>query len=126
VILEGLMMYTKNFLLALRRRTLRRGLWYRTLDSLDRGIYNLTCAIVDRVKSATLLRQILSIVKTLRDALKGEFVRLVESLGVRKAWEMAGYAVGWGYGAAWAWRRDEGLARFFAVMEFNAPSGWGV
>ncbi|MCW3991437.1 MAG: hypothetical protein NWE79_01920 [Candidatus Bathyarchaeota archaeon] len=119
-------MYTKNFLLALRRRTLRRGLWYRTLDSLDRGIYNLTCAVVDRVKSETLLRQILSIVLKLREALKGEFVRLVESLGVRKAWEMAGYAVGWGYGAAWEWRRDEGFARFLAVIEFNAPSGWGV
>ena len=120
------MMYTKNFLLALRRRTLRRGLWYRTLDSLDRGIYNLTCAIVDRVKSATLLRQILSIVKTLRDALKGEFVRLVESLGVARAWKASEIASLWGNSEACKWRSDSGFAWFHAVVAFNAPSGWGV
>ena len=119
-------MYSKEFLVGLRRRALRRGLWYRALDSLDRGVYNLTCIVVDRVESEKLSRVILGIVLTLRDALKGEFARLAESLGVRKAWEMAGYAVSWGYRDAWAWRRDEGFARFFAVLESNAPSGWGL
>lgn len=119
-------MYYKEFLVGLRRRALRRGLWYRALDKLDRGIYDLTCAVVDRVESEKLSRVILGIVLKLRDALKGEFVRLVESFGVRRAWDVAESAVQWGYGAAWAWRREEGLARFFAVMEFNAPSGWGV
>ena len=118
-------MYSKEFLVGLRRRALRRGLWYRTLDSLDRGFYNLTCVVVDRVESETLLREILGIVLKLRDALKGEFARLVESLGVRKAWENAGYAVSWGYEAAWKWRREERFAKFFTVIESNAPSGWG-
>ena len=119
-------MYSRDFLVGLRRRALRRGLWYGVLDSLDRGFYNLTCVVVDRVESEKLSRVLLGIVLRLRDALKGEFVRLVESFGVRRAWDVAGYAVGWGYGAAWAWRRDEGFARFFAVMESNSPSGWGV
>ena len=119
-------MYSRGFLVGLRRRALRRGLWYGVLDSLDRGFYNLTCVVVDRVESETLSRVLLGIVLKLRDALKGEFARLVESLGVRRAWEAAGSAVEWGYGAAWAWRRDMGFARFLAVVEFYAPSGWGV
>ena len=78
-------MYSKEFLVGLRRRALRRGLWYRALDSFDRGFYNLTCVVVDRVESEKLSRVILGIVLKLRDALKGEFVRLVESLGVARA-----------------------------------------
>ena len=119
-------MYTKDFLLALRRKALRKRLWYRSLDNLERGIYNLTCAIVDRVKSPVLLHKILSIVMTLRDALKGEFTRLVESIGVERAWKASETASDWGNRDAWKWRRDSGFARFHAVIEFNAPSGWGV
>ncbi len=119
-------MYTKSFLLALRRKALRKRLWYRSLDNLERGIYNLTCAVVDRVKSPVLLRKILSIVMTLRDALKGEFTRLVESIGVERAWKASETASDWGNVDAWKWRRDQGFARFHAVIEFNAPSGWGV
>jgi len=118
--------FTRDFLEGLRSRAFKRRLWFKALDSLERGIVNLVCRVVDRVESPVLGRVLLGIVVKLRDALKGGFARLAESLGVRRAWEMAGYAVSWGYGAAWAWRRDEGFARFLAVIEFNAPSGWGV
>jgi hypothetical protein len=118
-------MYTKDFLLALRRRALRRRLWYKTLDNLGRGIYNLTCAIVDRVKSPVLLRKILSIVKTLRDALKGEFTRLMESIGVERAWKASENASNWGNIDAWKWRDETSFARFHATLEINSPTGWG-
>ena len=92
---------------------------------MERNIYNLTCSLFDRIRSPFLGKLLLGMVVKLRDALKGEFTRLSESFGVRKAWEAAKSAVAWGYGDAWAWRGDAGFARFFAVLEFNASSGWG-
>ena len=110
--------------MGLRRRAIRKRVWFGALDGLERGIYNLVCRIVDRVESPVLGKVLLGMVVKLRDILKGEFARLMESLGVRRAWEAAACAVAWGYGAAWTWRGDAGFARFFAVMEFNASSGW--
>jgi hypothetical protein len=119
-------LYTKNFLVNFRQKALRRGLWFRTLDSLDRGFFNLTCIIVDRIESETLLREILGIVLKLRDALKGEFVRLVESLGVGRTWRASENATLWGYSDAHCWRWDMEFARFHAVIEHNDPSGWDI
>ena len=69
-------------------------------------------------------KEVMSIVLKLRDALKGEFVRLLESFGVRKAWEAAIDAVTWGYKDACAWKHDLGFARFHAMIEINSHSGW--
>ena len=118
-------MLTRIFLKDLRRKALRRRLWYRSLDGLERSVFNLTCIVVDRVKSPVLGEKLLRIVVKLRNALKSEFVKLVETLGVRRAWAAAEYAVDWNYEGARAWRRDAGFARFFAVMEFNVSSSWG-
>ncbi len=117
-------MFTRIFLKALRGKALRRRLWYRSIDILERGIFNLTCIVVDRVKSPVLGEKLLRIVVKLRNALKSEFAKLVETLGVRRAWEAAECAVEWGYMAARAWRMDADFARFFAVMEFNVSSRW--
>ena len=119
-------MFTRGFLEGLRSRALRRRLWFKVLDGLERSIVNLVCRVVDRVRSPVLGRVLLGIVVKFRDAMKGEFVRLVESFGVRRAFELALVAVGWGYAGAREWSREAGFARFLAVVEFNAPSGWGV
>ncbi len=119
------MVLTRIFLKALRGKALRRRIWFKSLNSLERGIFNLTCIVVDRVKSPRLGETLLGIVVKLRNALKNKFAKLVETLGVTRAWEVAECAVGWGYGDARAWRRDAAFARYFAVMEFNVSSGWG-
>ena len=117
-------MFTQSFLRGLRSKAFRRRIWFKALDGMDRSFYNLVCIVVDRVKSPVLGRQILGLVLKLRDALKGEFVKLSESFGVMRAWEAAACAMAWGYRDAGVWRRDKVFARFFAVMEYNTPSGW--
>ena len=119
-------MFTKGFLLGLRRKAIRRRIWYRGLDSLDRGIFCLVTRVVDRVESEVLGVVLVKIVKRLRDAMKSEFVRLMESSGFRRAWEMAERAVEWGYGAAREWVRDKGFVMYQTLLIFNKPSGWGV
>ena len=119
-------MYTSSFLRSLRGKALRRRLWFKALDTLERGFYNLTCEVVDRVESLVVHREILDVVVKLRNALKVEFVRLVESIGVEKAWRAAGCAVEWGNRSALEWRRDNNFLRFHTVLEVYSTLEWRV
>jgi hypothetical protein len=118
-------MFSRDFLLGLRRRAIRRRAWF-SLDSLDRGIFNLVTRVVDRVESSVLGAVLVKIVRKLRDAMKSEFVKLMESSGLRMAWESAKRAVEWGYDAAGEWAHDVGFARYHAFLIFYRPSGWGL
>ena len=118
--------YSRDFLLGLRRRAMRRRVWYRGLDSLDRGIFYLVTRVVDRVESALLGSVLVRIVRRLRDALKSEFARLMESEGFRMAAVAAERAVEWGSGVAEGWARDVGFVRYLTSLAFNRPSGWGL
>ena len=117
-------MFTSSFLKDLRSKVVRKRLWFKVLNSFDRSFYNLTCSIVSRVESLVLGKEIMKLVLVLKNALKGEFVRFVESYGVRKAWIIAQLSVAWGYNGARNWKYDQGLARLHALNEYNGPSGW--
>ncbi len=119
-------MFTKNFLRGVRFEALRKRVWYRALDRVERGIFNLTCSIVDRVESAVLGSVLVRIIYRLREAMKGGFVRVVESVGCERAVRYAGLARGWGYGDVRGWLRGLGFARYLALLVYYAPSGWGV
>ena len=119
-------MYTREFLLELRRKAIRRRVWYTCLDRVDRGIVYLVTRVVDRVESAVLGVVLLKITKKLRDAMKSGFTRLMESEGFRMAMDAAERAVEWGSGVAEDWARDVGYVRYLTLLAFNRPSGWGL
>jgi len=118
-------MFTSGFLVRERGRAIRRGVWYRALDNVERGIITLACRVVDRVRSAALGVQIVKILSKLQRALKSEFTRHMETYGSVQARRNAGRAVEWGYGSAGAWARDMGFIKYLAFIDFNRPSGWG-
>ena len=119
-------MFTRDFLLRVRRRSLRKGVWYRSLDSLERGIISLAARVVDRVENVVLGVEIVKILAKLRDALKSELVRRMEEYGYERAKEIAAIAVEWGNRAAKYWVSEINLARYLSVMDLNQPSGYGV
>jgi len=119
-------MFTREFLVGWRRRALRRGVWYGSLDRLERGILSLTARVVDRVESMVLGVEIVKILGKLRDALKCGFVRRIEEYGVEKAKERVHYARVWGNGAAEKWSYGWGFAIYLTVLDLNWPSGFGV
>ena len=119
-------MFTSSFLLKMRRRAMRRRVWYRALDRVERGILSLTARVVDRVESAVLGVELVKIMRKLRDALKSGFVRRMEEHGFGRAKEVAGQAVAWGYGAARVWASDLAFVRYLTVFDVNKPTGFGV
>ncbi len=118
-------MYTRDFLLRVKRKALRRGVWFKALDGLDRSFINLTCTLLNKIDSITMVRGIMDIVLKLRDAAKSEFQRVIESIGVQRAWKATENALLWGNKKALYWKNDTGFHTFHAMIEFNSPMGWG-
>ena len=118
-------MFTRSFLVGVRKKALRRRVWWRALDRVERGIVDLTIRVVDKVQSEALGVEIVKILKKLKDALKSPFVRLMESYGLERARRLSEQALSWGYEKAGGWAYDFRFIKYLTVIETNSPVGFG-
>ena len=118
-------MFTRKFLKQWWRRALRRKILFTALDKEDRGYLYLAMKAFDEIRNADVGMIIVKILGKLRDALKGPFVRKMETYGLEKARAISKTAVEWGHSSAVGWAHDFGFIRYLAALELNAPSGWG-
>lgn len=112
--------------LDVRRRAIRRGIWFRALNSLDRGILNLSAILLDDVRSVTLHVQIVSILAKLEDAFKSPFRRFEEKHGQERLRQVVEEAVKLGYDAAKYLRGNKEFRDYLMFLDFHQPVGWGV
>ena len=101
-------------------------MWFRALDSLERGILTLASRVVDRVESAVLGVEIVKILRKLTEAMKSRFVKHMEEYGVIQARKLVAQAAKWGNETVWEWASDIGLIRYLTLIDMNRPSGFGV
>ena len=120
------MVFTREFLLDVRRRAIRKRVWYRCLDDVDRGIFYLVTRVVDRIESGLLGSVLVKMLKRLRDAMKSEFARHIDSFGYGAARRVAGQAFSFGSKLVSGWARDLSFIRYLTMMDLNRPSGWGI
>ena len=59
-------MLTSNFLVGMRRKALKGGYWYRVLDCVERGIFELASKLFEVVRSGTLLAELVRIIEKLK------------------------------------------------------------
>jgi len=105
----------------MRNKALRRRVWFKTLDHIERGIIYLAVRVVDKIKSVTLSIEIMRILMKIKKALRSEFVRRMEEFGLRRVKTLAVQAMKWGYMTASAWPSDLGFIRYLTVLDLNAP-----
>lgn len=117
-------MLTSVFLIRWRHRAVRAGVWFKALTAEERGIMMLTPMVVKRVKSLTLARIVMEIIKKLRDALDGGLSRSL-ARAVSRSIRIAYFAVSCGYKEAVSWSWDSSFIRYLTILDLNAPSGWG-
>lgn len=117
-------MFTKSFLIKVKKKAIRNNVWLKSLDFIERSILNLATRLVDRVKSELLGITLVRIVKKILDALKSSFVKIVEHYGFEQAKKMSTRAVEWGYAAAKNWRHNLDFARYLTLINMNAQEGW--
>lgn len=113
-----------EWLTSLKRRALRRRVWFGVLTRAERGIVDLTIRCVDRIRSMRLALVIGRIVCKVLKAFRSGFLDRVERIGYDLAERISGIAVGWGYAEASEWRRDLGFVRHLGINAVNNIPGW--
>ena len=106
-------------LLRLKQKAMRAGVWYKALQRIDRVLIDLTMRVVDIVRSASLAKSILAIVRKLEELLESKLARAIRQIGFSLACKISAFAQQWGNKAAREWVNDVGFARYLAVMNLN-------
>jgi len=108
-------------LVSLKRKALRKGVWFKVLSHVERSIYDLTMRAVNTIKSGKLLTTIRAMVEKLKNALESPVSALTRTIGRQLATELVRLAQSWGYPEALRWASDEGFARYLAICYMNMP-----
>lgn len=114
---------SRRWLVSVRARALRCGVWYSVLSRGERGFVDLAIRVVERVSSRFLGRVLSSVVGKLVEALESPVRRLMRDVGGSLALRLSRIAVGWGNRQAAFWASDSGFVRYLSVMAVNAGSG---
>jgi hypothetical protein len=102
-----------------RKFALRRGVWFRALNRVERAIIDLTLQCVDTIKSGKLAKLLTAIMDKLQSTMESIVDRLVRTIGVALAEKISCTAVGWGNVSAKSWASDWSFAVFLAVASTN-------
>jgi len=106
----------------LRKRALRKGIWFRALSRVERSIYDLTMKTVSTIRSKRLLRVIRAIVDKLRESLESPVSVLTRTVGRQLASTLAQVALSWGHSEARGWPLDENFTKYLAICWYiNVP-----
>jgi len=111
--------YTRFELVEIRRRAMRKRVWFKVLSRAERGLVNLTIRCVDRIHSPKLAGIASAIVCKLKEATESVVLRLMREVGRPLAERLSKIAQSWGNGDAWAWVEDEAFIRYLTVMRIH-------
>jgi hypothetical protein len=98
-----------------KKLALRRGVWFKTLNRVERGAIDLTVKYVDSVKSQKLAKLLTAIISKLQSAMESVVDKLVRTIGLPLARKISNIAVSWGNRLASVWACDRSFARFLVV-----------
>jgi len=116
---------TGRNLAGLKTRALRKRVWYKVLDRIERGLLDLTIRWVDNVRSGRLTETLLPILMKLAQAME-QGVAQVLVVGRELALRASVLAVRWGNMDAFSWRFDESFWRGLALGRARARELAGV
>ena len=110
---------TREVLVRVRRKALRRGCWYRVLRVLERGVVDLAIRCVDEVKSVRLGNALTKILVKLIDFFGPGYLDMVERVGCPLAAGVSRLALSWGNKEAVKWRDDQALIRYLGFCKLR-------
>jgi len=103
----------------LKVKAMRAGVWFRALSRIDRVLVDLTIRVAGAVRSFTLAKNLLAVVRKLESTMESRFLRAVKEIGVPAAHRLSLVAQEWGNLGAVKWKSDVGFARYLAAMFLN-------
>ena len=119
---RGSSLFSRSGLALIKRRAMRRRVWFKVLDRVERIILNLTIKCVARVRSPKLTGIMATIIDKLANAVKTQLKRLMEEVGRPLAQKLGRIAQNWGSVSATRWVEDHDFIQYLTVMCMNTPA----
>jgi transcription termination factor NusB len=120
------MMFTKRFLLEIRQKALRKGIWFKSLDYAERGILQVASTILDTVKDNLLSLQILNIVQKIYNDCKSSFKKYSEHYSVERIKVIQAQALFLCSKMAYSLSKDIQFINYLMFLDYNQPTGWRI
>jgi len=114
----------KARLVKLRLKAVRAGVWFRALPRIDRVLVDLTIKVASNIRSFTLARNLLAVIRKLEGLLESSLSRALREVGFPLAQKLSLAAQKWGNTSAESWPSDVSFIRFLAVMHINEPKAF--
>jgi hypothetical protein len=111
----------KTQLVKLKLKAMRSGVWFKALPRIDRVLLDLTIKVAGTVRSFTLAKNILTVVRKLESVMESKFLRAVKEIGIQVAQRLGLIAQRWGNLDAREWQFDVNFAKYLTAMSFNEP-----
>lgn len=109
----------KKQLLKLKAKAMRRGVWFKALQRIDRVLIDLTIKVADTVRSAKLAKSILTLARKLESVMESGLSQTVRTVGFALAQNLSLVAQKFGCVSAKGWAFDLAFAVYLAVMHMN-------
>ncbi|PVX24849.1 MAG: hypothetical protein CW691_06290 [Candidatus Bathyarchaeum sp.] len=111
---------TRESLVKLKHKALRRGIWFRALKHKERTLLELTIRVVEKVHSFLLARILSQILSKLCEAMESRIFRLMKTEGRIMAEKISKTADAWGNRSAKSWATDQGFMQYLTVNNLQS------
>ena len=102
-----------------KKLALKRKVWFRSLNRVERGILDLTVRYVDNIRSSKLAKVVTAILEKLRMTIESLADKLVRTVGLSLARKISIIAVSWGNRSAFGWAEDRSFAKYLAFSSIK-------
>lgn len=110
----------RDKLARIRLMAIRRGVWFKVLNRLERGLMDLTIKVTRKIRSKILASAIYSVTKKLLEALESKVRRQMRQIGIPLAEKIIRIAQKWGNKTAHEWAKDVGFIQYLTIMKMKA------
>jgi hypothetical protein len=111
----------KAQLVKLKLKAMRAGVWFRALPRIDRALVDLTIKVASNVRSVTLAKSLLAVMRKLEGIMESRLSRALREVGFPLAQKLSLVAQKWGNTSAKSWSSDSSFVNFLGVMHINEP-----
>jgi hypothetical protein len=115
-------LFRRRELVSIKLRALRKRIWFKVLDRVERALIDLTIRVVDTVRSSMLAGVLSTLVGKLEEAMEGLLER-ARKIGRPLAQRLSALAQAWGNERAGDWAREESFAEYLGLRVLNDPTG---
>jgi hypothetical protein len=111
---------TREALVKVKLKALRRGVWFRDLKHSERKLLDLTISVVQRVRSFLLAKIVSRLVDKLCEAMESRIFRLMRTEGRSLAQKISKIGEAWGNRAAKLWAKDKGFIQYLTISNLQS------